>query len=330
MNADELKRVIAEEVRRALEAEAKATPREAPRRAEPAREAPRKSAPAKEFPEPSHDRTPRWLRGTVRTAPSDHEEQAAAWGLRDLPPPAGDAELHVKKPRDSGLLRQYARSTPSLIGVGRAGTRYLTDRYIHMRGEHAVAKDAVESELPPEFAASLGAVELHTDCKDRQEYLLYPDHGRRLHADSLAKLRAEGTRGADVQVIVGDGLSAWAALANAPALLPALDAGLKAAGFSTGRPLVVRFARVGVQDPIGVELHTRATVILVGERPGLGTGDSLSIYIAWGPALNQDNALKNCISNVRPRGIQVDEAVRQTVAILRRAAQLGRGGVAAQ
>lgn len=324
MSDEALRRLIAEEVRRALEAEA--SPAKVPD--SKAVSAPPK--PRREFPDPSHERTPRWLRGSAfRTAAPDEEDAGAAWGLRDLPPPP-DEPLHVKNPRNSEVLRQYARATPSRIGVGRAGTRYRTELYVHMRGEHAVAKDAVESELPADFAARLGAVELRTACKDRQEYLLYPDHGRRLTDEALARLRAEGTRGADVQIIVGDGLSAWAAIANAPALVPALDAGLRAAGFSTGRPLVVRFARVGVQDPIGVELAARATLILVGERPGLGTGDSLSIYLAWGPKVGQDNAEKNCISNVRPRGIQTDEAVRQTVAILRKAAQLGRGGVAAQ
>ena len=231
---------------------------------------------------------------------------------------------------DAARLQRYARSTPSRIGVGRTGTRYLTDVYVHLRAEHAVAKDAVESELSADFAAHLGAVELRTHCVDRTDYLLYPEHGRRLTSDCAARLTTEGTRGADVQVIVGDGLSAVAATVNAPALLPALQAALTQAGFRVGRPLVVRFARVGVQDHVGVLLGARATVLLVGERPGLGTGDSLSIYIAYAPKADQDNAEKNCISNVRPRGIQVDEAAAQTVGILKRAFAMGRGGVAAQ
>ena len=325
---DELRRLIAEEVRRALAAEAAAS---APPTPPVSRPAPASKPARREFPDPGHERTPRWLRSSAfRTATPEDDEGAAAWGLRDLPPPPEEAELHVKNPRDPERLRDYARSTPSQLGVGRAGTRYRTPVYIHMRAEHAVAKDAVQSELPPDFAATLGAVELQTDCTDRPTYLLYPDQGRRLTAEALTRLKAEGTHGADVQIIIGDGLSAWAAQANAPALLPALTAGLNAAGFSTGRPILVRFARVGVQDPIGVALGNRATIILVGERPGLGTGDSLSLYLAWAPKPGQDNAEKNCISNIRPRGIQVDEAVGQAVRILQRAAQLGRGGVAAQ
>ena len=97
-----------------------------------------------------------------------------------------------------------------------------------------------------------------------------------------------------------------------------------------GKRLFVRLARIAVADEIGVALGARATVILVGERPGLGTGDSLSAYIAFSPKLGQDNAEKNCISNVRPRGIQPEEAARQTVEILKRAFATGRGGVGAQ
>ena len=87
---------------------------------------------------------------------------------------------------------------------------------------------------------------------------------------------------------------------------------------------------MGVQDHIGVTLGAKATVILVGERPGLGTGDSMSVYIAYGPKLNQDNAEKNCISNVRLRGIQPGEAAHLTVEILKKDFATGRGGVAAQ
>ena len=133
-----------------------------------------------------------------------------------------------------------------------------------------------------------------------------------------------------MQVIVGDGLSAWAVQENAPPLLPHLHEALRAAGWSTGKLLVVRFARVGVQDEIGVTLGNKATIILVGERPGLGTGDSMSVYLAYGPKPGQDNAEKNCISNVRPRGIQPEEAAHHSVAILKKAFATGRGGVVAE
>lgn len=307
MNRDEIRRVVEEEVRRALESE--------PGPVEP---------PAK----PARPRIARWLDSA---APPPVPAPPAAAGS---PVPAGRGLARrtrptgISRPNDPQVLERLVQATPSRIAVGRAGTRYLTSVYIGMRADHAVAKDAVYSETREGFAQGLGCLELRSRCKDREEFLLHPGLGRRLDEASQALLEREGTRGADVQIIFGDGLSAWAAEANGPELLPALQRELGAAGYSLGRPLFVRFARVGVQDPIGVTLGAKATLICLGERPGLGTGDSLSIYLAYAPRLDQDNAEKNCISNVRPLGLRPPEAAREAAAILQRAFAAGRGGVA--
>ncbi|MCB9738465.1 MAG: ethanolamine ammonia-lyase subunit EutC [Deltaproteobacteria bacterium] len=245
------------------------------------------------------------------------------------------ADWRFRRPRNAAdgvpfrmsELATMRGATPARIVQGRVGTRYPTDKAIGLRAEHAVALDAVHSALPEGFAAELGCVELWTQAEDHAEYLAFPDKGRALHPESRAKLEAEGSRGADVQIIAGDGLAAWALTANGPALLPALQAELTAAGFSLGKPLLVHRARIGVQDEIGVVLGCKATVILVGERPGLGTGDSLSIYTAYGPKLGQDNAEKDCISNIRPLGIPADEAAKLCTELLKRTFAAGGGGV---
>jgi len=327
---DDLYRLVTEAVVRALEEEG----RDARRKSAKSATVPAKDAPRRELPALQHERGPRWLRSHSGSMPrrrdrDDRSGDEAHWGLRDLPPPP-DVPIHVENPRNPEALRKYVRSTPSRIGVGRTGTRYLTDIYVALRADHAVAKDAVEAALPESLAASLGALSLRTQCTDRQDFLLYPDRGRVLDDASLQLLQREGTRGADVQVIVGDGLSSWAVEENAPPLVPLLHDALHAAGWSTGKLLVVRFARVGVQDQIGVTLGNKATIILVGERPGLGTGDSMSVYIAYAPRLAQDNAEKNCISNVRRRGIQTEEAAHHSVEILKKAFAAGRGGIVAE
>ena len=230
-------------------------------------------------------------------------------------------------PFDPEELTEVKAASPARLAQGRAGLRYLTPVAVNLRAEHAVAVDAVHSVVPEDFPSSLGALSLRSRATDHEDYLLYPDHGRRLSDDSRALLEKQGTRGADIQLICGDGLSAWAILENGPALVPALLSGLKAAGFSVGVPLFVHHARIGVADEIGVLLGARATVILVGERPGLGTGDSLSIYTAYGPKLNQDNAEKDCISNVRPLGIPPVEAAAECVDLLTRTFAAGGGGV---
>ncbi len=224
-------------------------------------------------------------------------------------------------------VARLTESTPARIGVGRAGLRYPTATYLTLRADHAFAKDAVVSEPTPAFLASLGAIELHTQAADLDTFLLYPDQGRVLDEASLLRLRNEGTRGVDVQIILADGLSAWAAEINT-GLLPELQRALSAANFNHGKPIWVHRARIAVADQIGVELGAKATLICLGERPGLGTGDSLSIYLAWGPKIGQDNAEKNCISNIRPRGFSVQDAAAQAADILSKAREIGAGGLA--
>ena len=224
-------------------------------------------------------------------------------------------------------LEPLTQATPARLGIGRAGLRYPTQTYLTLRGDHAVAKDAVVSEPTPEFLQKLGAIELRTKALDLETFLLQPDLGRVLDDASLARIKHEGTRNAEVQIIFADGLSAWAADRNA-ALLPALQRALTAGGFSHGKPIWVNRGRIAVADQIGVELGAKATLICLGERPGLGTGDSLSIYLAWNPAIGQDNAEKNCISNVRPAGFSVEEAASQAVVLLQKAREIGKGGLA--
>jgi ethanolamine ammonia-lyase small subunit len=237
---------------------------------------------------------------------------------RDAPP---------QRPRDPFEAKRIVDATPARVVQGRTGTRYLTSTYIQIRAEHAIALDAVHSSIPSDWAAKHGCIELRSRCKDHAEFLLHPDHGRRLDDASKAKLLAEGTNGVDVQVIAGDGLSAHALLTQGPSLIPALEKSLRALGFSTGKPLCIRHARIGVQDEIGVLLNAKATVILVGERPGLGTGDSLSIYTAFKPRLNQDNAEKNCISNIRGLGLPPEQAALECAKLMRRTFDAGGGGL---
>lgn len=250
---------------------------------------------------------------------------AAAAGdacVRPAPPLHG-----VDAPADAALLAALIARTPSGIATGRAGTRMPTERYLSMREGHADAKDAVHSDLPEAFVAEQRWLSLHSRCKDRAEYLLYPNHGRRLDEASRAALAPLEGSAPDVAVIVGDGLSPNAIAVNGADCVAELGKALAAAGYKTSPVVYVKFARIGVQDEIGVLLRARATVMLVGERPGLGTGDSLSFYLAVAPRLDQDNAEKNCISNVRPIGIRPAEAAALSLEILKRSFQRGKGGV---
>lgn len=277
------------------------------------------------------------VRASIAELLRDEERQAAlpapfVGDLVSLLPRCEDASCRPRSmPHapvfDAKELAQIKAATPARLAQGRTGTRYLTSVYVGLRAEHAIALDAVQAEVPPELPGKLGCLALRTRCKDHEEYLLHPDLGRRLDDESAKTLQAEGTRGADVQLILGDGLSAWALVENGPPLLQALTQAFAAERWKLGRPLFVKFARVGVQDEIGVLLQARCTVILVGERPGLGTGDSLSIYTAFNPRLNQDNAEKDCISNVRGLGLSPEKAARECARILKATFAAGGGGV---
>ena len=232
--------------------------------------------------------------------------------LEDVEPTAQRHSVSVHEPKNRAFLERLMDSTPSKVATGRTGTRYRTDTYLELRADHAIAKDAVASETSKQLATQLDCVAVVSRCPNREHYLLHPNDGRRLSDESRTTLEREATRGVDVQVILADGLAATALDINGPRLLPALLEGLRARGIRVGKPIMAMMARVGLQDEIGVLLAARATLICLGERPGLGTGDSLSIYLAVAPKLDQDNAEKNCISNIRPQGLSPGSSGRRS------------------
>jgi ethanolamine ammonia-lyase small subunit len=236
---------------------------------------------------------------------------------------------HKKLPayRVPAAAEALKRATPARLLQGRTGTRYLTESYLGLRADHATAIDAVASEVPDAWVAQQGWLPLKTRAKDKQHYLLHPEAGRRLDDASKQACAAAPGNGVDVQLIAGDGLSAVALMENGPATIRALEQALPAAGLTVGKTVFVRFARIGVADEIGLLTRAKCTVILVGERPGLGTGDSLSIYTAFSPRLGQDNSEKDCISNVRALGFPPAEATHKCVELLKRTFAAGGGGV---
>ncbi len=262
-------------------------------------------------------------------------ERRVGAGAQGHPPAPDDSPIWSRGPKHKKLppyrvphaAQALKRATPARLAQGRTGTRYLTESYLGLRADHAIALDAVASEVPADWVATQGWLPLRTRAKDKQEYLLHPEQGRRLDDASKQACAAAPGQGVDVQLIAGDGLSAVALMENGPATIHALAQALPAAGLTVGKPLFVRFARIGVADEIGLLTRARCTVILVGERPGLGTGDSLSIYTAFGPRLGQDNSEKDCISNVRGLGFPPAEAAAKCVELLKRTFAAGGGGV---
>ncbi len=226
-----------------------------------------------------------------------------------MPPiPAPPARIYTPRPEVSPFAAQAARHTTALVGIGHVGTRYATDVVLQFQAELAVAHAAVGAELPAEWAEANGFVGVKTRVTSHREFLLRPDLGRRLDEDSLAVVRSRSRKGVDVQLVVADGLSAVACMLNGKLLHDLVERACTARGLSVGTPVAARFARVWLEDEIGQEAQAKVAMILLGERPGLGTGDGLSAYVVFEPRIGKTDGDRNMISNIHARGIPPEEA----------------------
>ncbi len=198
--------------------------------------------------------------------------------------------------------------TPARLGMGRAGARYRTLTMLRFRADHAAAQDAVWSELDGDFAKKNDLVPVQTRCADKEEYLTRPDLGRCFDETNAKIIQGVVPQPPRVQIVVGDGLSAAAIAANAMDCVAALRDGLKARGIETGRTLLVRYCRVGAGDAIGDLTGCRLVCLLVGERPGLVTDKSMSIYLTWQPRTGVSESSRTVISNIHAQGTPAVEA----------------------
>jgi len=227
-------------------------------------------------------------------------------------------QLNVPNPVNTGFYRDMKRTTPARIGVWRSGTRPLTDTILRFRADHATAQDAVLNDVSDEFVQKMNLIKLESACRDKDEFLTRPDLGRKLSAESLELLRKQGTKESDVQIIVVDGLSSTAVETNVPDIYPALMQGLAALNIkNTGSPLFVKYGRVAIMDEIGEELKPKVAVILVGERPGLGTAESLSAYLAYNPRRGMLESERTVFSNIHKGGTPAAEAGAHLAGIIK-------------
>jgi ethanolamine ammonia-lyase small subunit len=226
--------------------------------------------------------------------------------------------LQVPNPINRRLYEDMKLATPARIGVWRSGPRPLTQTLLRFRADHAVAQDSVLGEVASEFPSQYHMVLAHSMCaQDKDEYLTRPDLGRKLDDESLALIRRECVKGAQIQIIVSDGLSSAAVEANIPDLLPALLQGLDGMGVKVGTPIFVKHGRVSIMDVIGEELKPQVAIILIGERPGLGTAESMSAYMAYNPRAGMVESERTVISNIHKGGTPAVEAGAHLATLLK-------------
>ncbi|PYX88426.1 MAG: ethanolamine ammonia-lyase [Acidobacteria bacterium] len=213
----------------------------------------------------------------------------------------------------SELVRRVRSRTPARLLTGRAGAGYRTSTQLELREAHAAARDAVRAEL--DIQRDLGSVvaqyklfEVRTAATSKDEYLLRPDLGRQFSPESRARIMERCRRECQLQIALGDGLSVTALAAQAPPLLTALLEGAEQRNWSVGQIFVVRYCRVGILNEIGEFLAPQVSVLLIGERPGLATAESLSAYMAFQPKRGHTDANRNLISNIHARGVTTEQA----------------------
>lgn len=235
--------------------------------------------------------------------------------------------LQVPEPLNKSLYEEMKLSTPARIGVWRSGPRPLTTTLLRFRADHAVAQDSVLGEVPEAFPEKYQMISVQSMCSSKDEYLTRPDLGRKLDETNLDILFQNCTKGAQVQIIVSGGLSSKAVEANIPNLLPALLQGLESMGIKVGKPIFVKHGRVAIMDVVGDVLKPEVALILIGERPGLGTAESMSAYMGYNPRVGMVESERTVISNIHKGGIPASEAGAHLATVLKKILDTKSSGV---
>ena len=214
----------------------------------------------------------------------------------------------VENPANPEAFLQLKARTPARIGVGRAGARYKTITQLRMRADHAAAQDSVFSDVPESFWQQNQLVFVQTMCKSKDEYLTRPDLGRRFDKENQAIIQKTCGSHPKVLLVIGDGLSSAAVETNAPDCAAAIRQGLANFDISLGPMLFIRFCRVGAMDAIGEITDAELICMLVGERPGLTTAESMSAYITYRPRPGISESKRTVVSNIHRQGTPAVEA----------------------
>lgn len=200
------------------------------------------------------------------------------------------------------------KTTPARLGVWHAGARLMTNTMLRFRADHAAAQDAVFNEFPAEFCTERGLLEIKTRCDSKDTYLTRPDLGRRLDEASVNTLKGFYKKAPTVVVYASDGLSGTAIEANYDIVVPSIMQGLKSHGIDAGEPFFVRYGRVGAMDEVSEVTGCEVCVVLIGERPGLATAESMSAYLTYKGTIGMSESRRTVVSNIHNAGTPAAEA----------------------
>ena len=235
-------------------------------------------------------------------------ETGACEACRDITAKACRDITMLDHPQDAEALARMKKKTTARIGVGRAGPRLNTRTMLTLRADHAKARDAVFLDVPGELIEKLGLFTVQTKCAEKNQFLTRPDLGRQLSEEGARAVKERCAPNPDVQAFLADGLSSTAVEANAETILGLLLDALKDRGLTVGTPFFVRFGRVAVEDQVAELVGAKVVCVLIGERPGLGSAESMSAYIAYNARVGMPEARRTVVSNIHKDGISAAEA----------------------
>jgi len=247
--------------------------------------------------------------------------------LPDLTTAEMKAQITLEHPANPEMLAQMKRKTPGRIAIGKAGPRLRTQTYLTLRADHAGARDAVFRDVNRDILQQLGLVTVQTLCTSRNEHLTRPDLGRQLGEDAQRTLQSCCQLSPQVQVYVADGLSSQAVDANIQDILPTLMDGLQDFGIGTGTPFFMQYGRVPAMDVVSEALKAEVTCVLLGERPGLATANSMSAYIAYRATVGMPEARRTVVSNIHSGGIPPVEAGAHIAQVIKTMLERKQSGV---
>ena len=234
----------------------------------------------------------------------------------------------VENPANGPAFLALKAKTPARIGVGRAGARYKTVTLLRFRADHAAAQDSVFSQVQESFYKSNNLVYVKTKCEDKDEYLTRPDLGRRFDEQNQAIIKETCGPHPKVLLVIGDGLSSAAIEANAMDCARAIRQGLSAYGIELGKTLFIQYCRVGASDHIGSLTDAELVCMLVGERPGLVTAESMSAYLTYNPRIGVPESARTVVSNIHRQGTPAVEAGAHIASLIRQMLEKKCSGVA--
>lgn len=237
------------------------------------------------------------------------------------------SNVTIDNPINVDICQKLKNTTNARICIGRAATRFKTETLLRFRADHAVAIDSVWSYVDESVFDEFNFLKVQTLVKSKEEYITRPDYGRIFSEETINYIKNNCIHNPDVQIIAADGLSSHAITANIQDIYPIIVDSLENIGLKVGTPIFVKYGRVATMDKISEALNAKITVLLVGERPGLATGESMSSYMAYESSTKKPESQRTVVSNIHRKGTPPVEAGAQIIHLIKLMLKEKKSGV---